>query len=57
VCVFIYMQNNYTQCTHIYYVNTNFYFGCIVKMLILDVHLITTVFDTFLDNKDFHLCI
>jgi len=21
-------QNNYTQCTHIYYVNTNLYFGC-----------------------------
>jgi len=26
VCVFIYIQNNYT--VHIYYVNTNFYFGC-----------------------------
>jgi len=28
VCVFIYIQNNYTQYTHIYYVNTNFYCGC-----------------------------
>jgi len=23
VCVFIYVQNNYTQCTHTYYVNKN----------------------------------
>jgi len=30
VYLFIYThtQNNYTPCTHIYYVNTNFYFGC-----------------------------
>jgi len=26
--VYLYIQNNYTQYTHIYYVNTNFYFGC-----------------------------
>jgi len=26
--VCIYIQNNYTHYTHIYYVNTNFYFGC-----------------------------
>jgi len=24
----VYMQNNYTQHTHIHYVNTHFYFGC-----------------------------
>jgi len=28
VWVYLYIQNNYTQFTHIYYVNTNFYFGC-----------------------------
>jgi len=28
MCVYLYIQNNYPQCTHIYYVNTNFYFGC-----------------------------
>ncbi len=26
--VYLYMHNNYTQYTHIYYVNKNFYFGC-----------------------------
>jgi len=25
--LYIYIQNNYTHYTHIYYVNTNFYFG------------------------------
>jgi len=24
----LYIQTSYTQYTHIYYVNTNFYFGC-----------------------------
>jgi len=28
MCVYLYTQNNYTQNTHIYYVNTNFHFGC-----------------------------
>ncbi len=28
VCVCIYIHNKYTQYTHIYYVNENFYFGC-----------------------------
>jgi len=27
MCVHLYIQNNYTQHTQIYYVNTNFYFG------------------------------
>jgi len=26
--VYEYIQNNYTHYTHIYYLNTNFYFGC-----------------------------
>jgi len=28
MCVYLHIQNNYTHHTHIYYVNTNFYFGC-----------------------------
>jgi len=28
MCVYLYIQINYTHHTHIYYVNTNFYFGC-----------------------------
>jgi len=28
MCVNFFIQNNYTLCTIIYYVNTNFYFGC-----------------------------
>jgi len=28
IYIYIYTQNNYTQCTHVYYVDTNFYFGC-----------------------------
>jgi len=27
MCVYLYVQNNCTQYTHIYYVNKNFYFG------------------------------
>ncbi len=26
--VYLYIDNKYTQYTHIYYVNKNFYFGC-----------------------------
>jgi len=26
--VYLYIQNIYTQYTQIYYINTNFYFGC-----------------------------
>ncbi len=26
--VYLYIHNKYTQYTHIYYVNKNFYFGC-----------------------------
>jgi len=29
MCVYLYIRNNYTQHTQIYYVNTNFYFGLI----------------------------
>jgi len=28
MCVYLYIQNNYTQHTQIYYENTNFYFVC-----------------------------
>jgi len=28
MCVYLYIQNNYTHYAHIYYVNTNFHFGC-----------------------------
>jgi len=28
MCVYLYIQNNYIQHTQIYYVNTDFYFGC-----------------------------
>ncbi len=28
VCVHLYLHNKYTEYTHIYYVNINFYFGC-----------------------------
>ncbi len=28
LCVCIYIHNEYKQYTHMYYVNTNFYFGC-----------------------------
>ncbi len=28
MCVYLYIHNKYTQYTHIYYVNKNFYFGC-----------------------------
>jgi len=28
MCVYLYIQINYTHYTHTYYVNTNFYFGC-----------------------------
>ncbi len=28
VCMCIYIHNKYSQNTHIYYVNKNFYFGC-----------------------------
>jgi len=27
MCVYLYIQINYTHYTHIYYVNKNFYFG------------------------------
>jgi len=27
MCVYLYIQNNYTHYTHIYYVNTNFNLG------------------------------
>jgi len=26
--IYKYIENNFTQCTYMYYVNTNFYFGC-----------------------------
>ncbi len=28
MCMSLYIHNKYTQYTHIYYVNKNFYFGC-----------------------------
>ncbi len=28
MCLYLYIHNKYTQHTHIYYVNKNFYFGC-----------------------------
>ncbi len=28
MCVYLYIHNKYTQYSHIYYVNKNFYLGC-----------------------------
>ncbi len=28
MCVYLYIHNKYTQNTHIYFANKNFYFGC-----------------------------
>jgi len=35
--VYLYIQNNYTHYTHIYNVNTNFYFGCDAQALYMRV--------------------
>ncbi len=43
MCVFLYIHNKYTQHTHIYYVNKNFYFildaiNCLTELIyILEV--------------------
>ncbi len=41
VCVSLYIHNKYTQYTHIYYVNKNFYFGC---DLIVNNHLTAQIY-------------
>ncbi len=44
MCVYLYIHNKYTQNTHIYHANKNFYFGCDLLRLIVWQHNFFNIF-------------
>ncbi len=45
MCVYLYIHNKYTQYTHIYHVNKNFYFDAINRLTALVYILIIFIYD------------
>jgi len=52
MCGYLYMQINYTHYTHIYYVKTNFYFGCDWSRLIVAHPYIRIISEGSCDTED-----